>query len=237
MCRRIICSNLGFPIFLRPPYRWTNYPVNVSFGRVCRRSELRREDSLDKHFYDDNGNVSKAWGKHLFSVGASLNQRLVAAVLWVGRRFRCLPISDGEGNGGDAMASMMLGVPGYAEVDNVYSYLHGGKVISAYFQDQWRVTPRLALNLKVFVITVDDMNPREGQRSNGSDITGDLILQQRNLMSCKIQRRRVSPSQRYAVHSRRNLACPCRGCKKWQDKSGHLRQRRTSHRFCLQRYP
>jgi len=77
-----------------------------------------------------------------------------------------------DANTGDAMASFVLGVPDYAEVDNVYSLLHGGKVIGGYFQDQWRVTDKLTINWGLrYDLTV---NPREGKASNGSNITGDF---------------------------------------------------------------
>jgi hypothetical protein len=77
-----------------------------------------------------------------------------------------------DSNTGDALASMVLGVPGYSEIDNVYSLLHGGKIIGAYFQDQWRVTDKLTINWGLrYDITV---NPREGKSSNGSNITGDF---------------------------------------------------------------
>jgi len=125
--------------------------------------------------YDYRGDLHKAYGKHLFSMGASL-----ATNGWwqpfngSQNNFDAFQTSDGEGNGGDAMASMVLGIPSYAEVDNVYSYLHGGKAIGAYFQDQWRVTPRLTLNLGLrYDVTI---NPREGRASDGSNITGDFNL-------------------------------------------------------------
>ncbi len=123
--------------------------------------------------YDYRGDLSKAHGKHLFSMGASLATNGWWQPFYGSQdNFEAFQTSDGEGHGGDAMASMMLGIPSYAEVDNVYSYLHGGKVISAYFQDQWRMTPRLTINLGLrYDLTI---NPREGRRSNGSDITGDF---------------------------------------------------------------
>ena len=68
--------------------------------------------------------------------------------------------------------SMMLGVPTYAEVDNVYSLLHGGKIIGTYFQDQWRVNDKLTINWGLrYDITI---NPRQGKGSNGSNITGNF---------------------------------------------------------------
>jgi hypothetical protein len=67
---------------------------------------------------------------------------------------------------------MVLGVPNYSEVDNVYSLLHGGKIIGVYLQDQWRATDKLTINWGLrYDLTV---NPREGKSSNGSDITGDF---------------------------------------------------------------
>jgi hypothetical protein len=123
--------------------------------------------------YDYHGDLSKQYGKHLFSMGASL-----ATNGWwqpfngSEDDFDAFQTSDGEGNGGDSLASMMLGIPTYAEVDNVYSYLHGGKVIGLYFQDQWRLSPRLTLNLGLrHDVTI---NPREGRASDGSNITGDF---------------------------------------------------------------
>jgi Carboxypeptidase regulatory-like domain len=125
--------------------------------------------------YDYRGDISKAFGKHLFSIGASLATNGWWQPFYGSQdNFDAFQTSDGEGNFGDAMASMVLGIPNYAEVDNVYSYLHGGKVVSAYFQDQWRMTPRLAINMGLrYDLTI---NPREGRKSDGSDITGDFNL-------------------------------------------------------------
>jgi len=123
--------------------------------------------------YDYRGELSKIRGRHLFTMGASLSTN----GWWQPFNgseddFDAFQTSDGNGNDGNALASMMLGIPTYAEVDNVYSYLHGGKVIGTYFQDQWRVTPRLTLNMGLrYDLTI---NPREGQSSNGSNITGDI---------------------------------------------------------------
>jgi hypothetical protein len=123
--------------------------------------------------YDYRGDLSRAFGKHLFSMGAGLATNGWWQPFYGSQdNFDAFQTSDGEGNGGDALASMMLGIPSYAEVDNVYSYLHGGKVISVYFQDQWRMTPRLTVNLGLrYDVTI---NPREGRASDQSNITGDF---------------------------------------------------------------
>jgi len=127
------------------------------------------------NIWEYRGDYSKTIGRHTFRTGASL-----ATYGWEQPFFGSEDDFDQsqtqngnlDANTGDAMASFVLGVPTYAEVDNVYSLLHGGKVIGSYAQDQWRVNDKLTLNFGLrYDITV---NPREGKASNGSDITGDF---------------------------------------------------------------
>jgi len=127
------------------------------------------------NIWEYRGDYSKTVGRHNFRTGASL-----ATYAWeqpfFGSEddFAQAQTQDGnlDSNTGDALASMVLGVPDYSEVDNVYSLLHGGKIIGGYFQDLWRVTDKLTINWGLrYDITV---NPREGKASNGSNITGDF---------------------------------------------------------------
>ncbi len=129
------------------------------------------------NIWEYRGDYSKTVGRHNLRVGASLayygwEQPFYGSQV----NFDQAQTQDinFDANTGDAMASMVLGVPSYAELDNVYSLLHSGKIIGTYFQDQWRVTDKLTLNLGLrYDLTV---NPREGKSSNRSDITGDLNL-------------------------------------------------------------
>lgn len=121
------------------------------------------------------GSLMKTIGRHSLQMGASL-----ATIGWTqpfnGSEvdFDSPQTADGNGNGGDALASYLLGLPTYSEVDNVYSTLRGGKVIGGYFQDQWRATDKLTVNVGLrYDVTV---HPREGRSSDGSDITGDFDL-------------------------------------------------------------
>jgi len=127
------------------------------------------------NIWEYRGDYSKTFGRHSFRTGASL-----ASYGWEQpfygsqENFDQTQTQDAafDSNTGDAMASMVLGVPSYAEVDNVYSLLHGGKIIGAYAQDQWRVNDKLTVNYGLrYDLTV---NPRQGKSSNGSDITGDF---------------------------------------------------------------
>ncbi|HSS97895.1 MAG TPA: TonB-dependent receptor [Terriglobales bacterium] len=129
------------------------------------------------NIWEYKGDLSKVSGHHSFRMGASLatdgwEQPFLGSEV----DFEGIQTSSLGANvdGGDGMASMLLGVPTYSEVDNVYSLLHGGKIIGTYFQDQWRVSDRLTVNLGLrYDLTV---NPREGKSSNGSDITGNMDL-------------------------------------------------------------
>jgi hypothetical protein len=123
--------------------------------------------------WEYRGDFTKTSGRHTFRMGGSLaTDGWTQPFYGSQNNFDPPQTADGNGNGGDALASMMLGVPSYAEVDNVYSYLHGGKIIGGYFQDQWRVSDRLTLNLGLrYDVTI---NPRQGVASNGSNITGNF---------------------------------------------------------------
>jgi len=127
------------------------------------------------NIWEYRGDYSKTIGRHNLRTGASL-----ATYGWEQPFFgsesdyQQTETQDGnfDQNTGDAMASMVLGVPDYAEVDNVFSLLHSGKIIGAYFQDQWRVTDKLTINVGLrYDLTI---NPRQGKASDGSNITGDF---------------------------------------------------------------
>jgi hypothetical protein len=125
------------------------------------------------NIWEYRGDFSKTVGRHNLRTGASLATDGWEQPFYGSEDdFDAPQTADGNGNGGDSMASMMLGVPIYAEVDNVYSLLHGGKIIGAYFQDQWRVTDKLTINWGLrYDLTI---NPRQGKASNGSNITGNF---------------------------------------------------------------
>ena len=115
---------------------------------------LGAENYIGKLHYSNiweyRGDFSKTIGRHSFRTGASLaTDGWEQPFFGSENDFSQTQTQDGnlDSNTGDGMASMVLGVPGYSEVDNVYSLLHGGKIIGAYFQDQWRATDKLTINL------------------------------------------------------------------------------------------
>ena len=125
-----------------------------------------------------SGNIaaifSKTHGRHTFRIGSSLATDGWEQPFYGSEDDYDAPqTAEGNGNGGDGLASMMLGVPTYAEVDNACIRCYTAeKSLADIFQDQWRVNDKLTINWGLrYDITV---NPRQGKSSNGSDITGNF---------------------------------------------------------------
>ncbi len=76
--------------------------------------------------------------------------------------------------GGDGFASFLLGIPSYGELDNVVAVLRGGKIYGMYVSDQWKFNNRLTINLGLRYDITDW--PREGNRYDGTDVTGNMDL-------------------------------------------------------------
>ena len=78
------------------------------------------------------------------------------------------------GAGGSALASFLLGLPSSTFRGNEDIISDGGWVDGFYFQDQWKVSDKLTLNLGLrYDIT---LIPSSGRSENGSDQVGDFDL-------------------------------------------------------------
>jgi hypothetical protein len=128
------------------------------------------------NIYEYKSDTSKMIGRHLLKFGGSMatDNRLGTALGSVDVFDTFQTSSGSAGEGGDSFASMLLGLPTYAEIDTVYSRVRGGKIFGGYFEDQWRVNDRLTLNLGLRYDVTDW--PREGTDANGSSITGNMDL-------------------------------------------------------------
>lgn len=126
--------------------------------------------------YEFRVDGTKSWGRHLFKIGGSVaTDNTVNKTIGSVDVFGALQTSNGsQAAGGYGLASTLLGLPTYAEYDGGQSYLHGGKIFGMYAEDQWRVSDRLTLNLGVRYDITDW--PQSGEASDGSDITGDIDL-------------------------------------------------------------
>src|SRR6267378_4144546 len=128
------------------------------------------------NIYEYKSDSSEMIGRHLLRFGASVatDNRLGTTVGSVDVFDTFQTSSGSAGAGGDSLASMLLGLPTYAEIDSVYSQVRGGKIFGGYFEDQWKVNDRLTLNLGLRYDVTDW--PREGIDANGSSVTGNMDL-------------------------------------------------------------
>ena len=96
------------------------------------------------------GDFTKSFGKHIFKLGADFNTNNFQQTFNSGNlNFDPAQTSSGpsKGTGGYDYASFLLGVPNNVTYRNVYESEYNGWVDGFYFQDQWRITSKLTLNL------------------------------------------------------------------------------------------
>jgi len=132
--------------------------------------------------YEFGGDFTKILGRHTLKVGYNYTTVNYFGPLYSAmENFSSFQTSNLENPGGpsgmgtgDALASFLLGVPTGSEWQDVIEVEHGGSVQGAYVQDQFKVTPRLSLNLGVRY----DVSfwPVYGNLSNGQGYVGDLDL-------------------------------------------------------------
>ncbi len=127
--------------------------------------------------YQFKEDFSKTLGKHTFRMGADFatNSMQDPVFCICSEGFCAFETSNlGTGDGGNALASFLLGVPDSAFRGNENIISNGGWVDGFYFQDQWRVSDKLTLNLGLrYDIT---LLPRSGLSKDLSDAVGDFDL-------------------------------------------------------------
>jgi outer membrane receptor protein involved in Fe transport len=127
--------------------------------------------------YQVREDFSKVSGKHTMRMGADVatNSMQDPVFCLCSTAFCSFQTSNLEtGNGGSALASFLLGLPSSSFRGNENIVTNGGWVDGFYFQDQWKVSDRLTLNLGLrYDIT---LIPSSGTSKNGSDEVGDFDL-------------------------------------------------------------
>ena len=94
-------------------------------------------------------NLSKLWGKHLLTMGFSLNTNNIdETILTSSITFSASQTADPQnlGRTGSDLASFLLGVPSAGARRLQGGGENNGWVDGFYFGDQWKVTPRLTVN-------------------------------------------------------------------------------------------
>jgi hypothetical protein len=103
------------------------------------------------NLYEWRANASKSLRRHLLEGGIDFNTGHLpinlTEDLTVG--FTAFETANPESTkgSGNALASFLLGVPNNAQRRNVNGPTEGGKEVGMYFQDQWKVTDKLTINM------------------------------------------------------------------------------------------
>ncbi len=127
------------------------------------------------------GDFTKLWGRHTFTLGADFasngadalfeNNNVGFSNVQTSCAF-CFSATQGVPAGGVGFASFLLGVPDSAGRRNVHETEHGGWIDGFYFQDQWKATNKLTVNLGLrYDLT---LVPIYGNNQENTDTTGDI---------------------------------------------------------------
>jgi hypothetical protein len=127
--------------------------------------------------WEYKGDLSKLHGRHTFKMGvdfASNNASALyesASVAFINATTSCAFCkAPALGAGGVALASFLLDVPDNAGRRNVHETEHGGWIDGFYFQDQWKPTDKLSVNLGLrYDVT---LMPIYGNDQENTDTTG-----------------------------------------------------------------
>jgi outer membrane receptor protein involved in Fe transport len=146
----------------------------------------------DANVYQQTGDFSIVHGRHAFSIGYGFDSTNdYYAVGFTQLIFDSFPTSNPQVTGtGSALASFLLGVPSQSYYQNAPSPLHGGWVDSVYFQDQWKATDRLTVNLGLrYDLTLISVvgNKNDGTNAIGNmDFGRGVYLLQTSVGSCDV---------------------------------------------------
>lgn len=131
--------------------------------------------------YEYKGDFSKLHGRHTFKMGADLatnnyfSANGTSSVNFANTETSCAfcySATQGVPVGGVGFASFLLDVPDNAIYTNVVETEHGGWVDGFYFQDQWKATDRLTVNVGLRYDTT--LLPIYGTDRDNTDTTGDV---------------------------------------------------------------
>lgn len=132
---------IATPLLL-PGVGISGYNINPGTGKT-----------LDPNFtnvWQYKANVSKIIGSHTLRFGGELNQNTFESIYAnsnVGFAYQQTGNPENSAQPGNAMASFLLDVPDSAGRRNVHETTRWGGVMGFYFQDSWKATSRLTVNL------------------------------------------------------------------------------------------
>jgi len=148
-----------------------NYSLNGYLGGGECLNNVHATDIYE--FRDDFSLIS---GRHTLKMGADVTSTGYGNICFSEyEQFCAFQTSNLEtSSGGNSVASFLLGVPNNASRSNHVEQLHGGWVEGFYFQDQWKVSSNLTVNMGLrYDLTLE---PALGSKAQGNIYNGDVNL-------------------------------------------------------------
>lgn len=162
--------------FVQGPRKCYFNAVNFNNGGIAAFQE-GSSPAVVTDIWQYKGTFTKTHGKHSFSMGADFNSNGFQQTFNTNHLDFDLAQTASKvssGSGGFSFASLLLGVPAGDTYRNEFETEHGGWVDGFFFQDQWRVTDRLTLNLGArYDVT---FVPTYGSPSDNNTPIGNLDL-------------------------------------------------------------
>ncbi len=178
-------TTLGFPSSLV-----SQLPSGAWFGQYAFDGYI----TLGRHFDGNWSNtfaahpsLTKIQGGHTMKAGVDMRWPQYATramgqpfFLQSGRNFTQREFNRADALSGDGIATWLLGTPSSGRLDNNIFAIHLRKYYAPYFQDDWRITSRLTVNLGIrfdFNVSFDE---RYNRLNRGFDSSGvnpaDLLI-------------------------------------------------------------
>ena len=123
---------------------------NVTISGFNTRPGGKIQETHMSDVYEWKGDFTWVHGRHTFQTGGDFaTNNTHSPIEYIDQGFSVAQTSqNGKGvGGGEALASFLLGVPDTADYRNVNETTHGGWVDGFYFQDSWKATSRLTVNI------------------------------------------------------------------------------------------
>jgi outer membrane receptor protein involved in Fe transport len=178
-----LATELGFsPTFVSPFIGGTTLLPSIGMGTPNFPSGgISISNTHTSNVTEVKGDLSLIRGRHTFKGGADfasngfealyLNNNVSFASTATSCTF-CYATTQGAAPGGLGLASFLLNVPDSAGLRNVHETEYGGWVDGFYFQDQWKATDRLTVNLGLrYDVT---LIPIYGNDKENTNTTGDV---------------------------------------------------------------
>jgi hypothetical protein len=167
------------------------YFIGVNFNSGITAFQESSSPAVIADVWEWRGDFTKSVGKHIFKAGADFSTNNFQQTFNSGHLdFDPAQTSSGtsKGTGGFSYASFLLGVPNGVTYRNVYESEYSGWVDGFYFQDQWRITSKVTLNLgaryDMTLLPVYGSNHDANNFIGNFDLhTGNYVLE-RNAPSC-----------------------------------------------------